>query len=106
MKKGYWSGQVFEVKNPEKWNRYLEKYTAIAEKAAKNNTGNYKAVGMGVPAKMIQGEMLMYAALVEFNSLQEALDCFNSDEYQDALKELGEDPKETVVRNLAIIEGA
>ena len=55
---------------------------------------------------MIQGEKLMYAALVEFNSLQEALDCYNSDEYQDALKELGEDPKETVVRNLAIIEGA
>ena len=62
MKKGYWSGQVFEVKNPEKWNKYLEKYTAIAEKAAKEKTGNYKPVGMGVPAEMIQGDDLMYAA--------------------------------------------
>ena len=38
MKKGYWSGQVLEIKSPEKWNKYLEKYTAIAEKEIKNKT--------------------------------------------------------------------
>ncbi len=105
MKKGYWSGQVLEIKNPEKWNKYLEKYTAIAEKEIKNNTGNFKPVGMGEPTKMIQGKELMYAALVEFNSLQDALDCYNSEDYQNALKELGENPEDTVIRSLAIIEG-
>jgi len=105
MKKGYWSGQVMEVKNTEKWNKYLEKYTAIAQNEAQNNTGNYKPIGMGVPAKIIQGENLMYAALVEFNSLQDALDCYNSESYQEALKELGENPEDTVIRNLSIVEG-
>ena len=47
----------------------------------------------------------MFAAVVEFKSLQEALDCYNSKEYQDALIELGDNPDETVVRNLSIFEG-
>lgn len=47
---------------------------------------------MGEPAKMIQGKELMYAALVEFNSLQDSLDCYNSEDYQNALKKLGENP--------------
>ncbi|SUZ90261.1 uncharacterized protein METZ01_LOCUS43115 [marine metagenome] len=105
MKKGYWSGQVIEVKNLQKWQNYLNKYTVIAKKAAENNTGNYKAIGMGEPTEMIQGDQLMYAALVEFNSLQDALDCYHSDDYQNALRELGDNPEETVIRNLAIVEG-
>jgi len=43
---------------------------------------------------------------VEFNSLQDAIDGYNDPRYQDALKELGENPEDTVIRNLAIIEGA
>ena len=54
---------------------------------------------------MIQGKELIYAALVEFNSLQDALDCYSSEDYQNALKELGENPEDTVIRSLAIIEG-
>ena len=60
---------------------------------------------MGEPAKMIQGKELMYAALVEFNSLQDSIDCYNSEDYQNALKKLGENPEDTVIRNLNIIEG-
>ena len=55
---------------------------------------------------MIQGKNLQYAVLVEFNSLQDAIDGHNDPRYQDALKELGENPEDTVIRNLAIIEGA
>ena len=29
MKKGYWTGQVFEIKDQEKWNNYLTKYNQI-----------------------------------------------------------------------------
>ena len=32
MKKGYWTGHVFEVKNEERWNNYLTKYFKIEEK--------------------------------------------------------------------------
>ena len=46
----------------------------------------------------------MFAALVEFNSLQ-AIDCYKSEEYQSALAELGEKPEESVIRNLSIFEG-
>ena len=55
---------------------------------------------------MIQGKNLQYAVLVEFNSLQDAIDGHNDLRYQDALNELGENPEDTVIRNLAIIEGA
>ena len=37
MKKGYWSGQVIEVKNLEKWNRYLEKCDPLYEDEAKKS---------------------------------------------------------------------
>ena len=47
----------------------------------------------------------MFAAVVEFKSLQDAIDCKNSKEYQEALTELGDNPEETVVRNLSIFEG-
>tara|TARA_B100000886_G_scaffold333476_1_gene287574 strand:+ start:916 stop:1059 length:144 start_codon:yes stop_codon:yes gene_type:complete len=47
----------------------------------------------------------MFAAFVEFNSLQDAIDCYKSEEYQSALAELGEKPEESVIRNLSIFEG-
>ena len=106
MKKGYWSGQVIEVKNLEKWNKYLEKCGPLYEEEAKKNSGNFKVIGGGQPAKMVQGKNLQYAVLVEFNSLQDAIDGHNDPRYQDALKELGENPEDTVIRNLAIVEGA
>ena len=105
MKRGYWTGQVFEIKNEELWNNYLTKYTEIEEKHKKEKTGNYLPVLLGQPKGKIQGSSLMFAAVVEFKSLQEALDCYNSKEYQDALIELGDNPDETVVRNLSIFEG-
>ena len=104
MKKGYWSGQVIEIKNEEKWNRYLEKCAPIYEEGQK--TGNFKMIGGGPPAEKVQGQELLFAALVEFNSLHEAIDGYNDIRYQAALKELGDNPEETVVRNLVIIEGA
>ena len=84
MKKGYWSGQVIEIKNEEKWNRYLEKCAPIYEEGQK--TGNFKLIGGGPPAEKVQGQDLLFAALVEFNSLQEAIDGHNDIRYQAALK--------------------
>lgn len=105
MKKGYWIGQVFEIKNEEKWNNYLAKYMQIEEKHKSQKTGNYLPIILGQPKSKIQGSNLMFAAVVEFKSLQDAIDCKNSKEYQEALAELGDNPEETVVRNLSIFEG-
>ena len=105
MKKGYWTGHVFEIKNEERWNKYLTKYFQIEEKHKNGNTGNYLPVLVGQPKAKIQGSNLMFAAVVEFNSLQDAIDCYNSEEYKEALIELGDNPEDTVVRNLSIFEG-
>jgi len=106
MKKGYWTGHVFEIKDEKKWNNYLTKYFQIEEKHQKEKTGNYIPVLVGQPEAKIQGSDLMFAAVVEFNSLKDALDCYNSKEYQEALNELGDSPEDTVVRNLSIFEGS
>ena len=82
-----------------------ELFQNLIEKHKKEKTGNYLPVFLGQPKGKIQGSSLMFAAVVEFKSLQEALDCYNSKEYQDALIELGDNPDETVVRNLSIFEG-
>ena len=88
MSKGYWNGQVFEIKNEEKWNNYLAKYFEIEKNHLENNTGNFIPIFAGQPKEKIQGANLMFAALVEFNSLQDAIDCYKSEEYQSALAEL------------------
>lgn len=106
MKKGYWTGHVFEVKNEERWNNYLTKYFQIEEKHKNDQTGNYLPVLVGQPKEKIQGSDLMFAAVVEFKSLRDAIDCYNSKEYQEALVELGDNPDDTVVRNLSIFEGS
>ena len=36
MKKGYWIGNVIEIKNEERWNNYLTKYFQIEEKHKMN----------------------------------------------------------------------
>jgi len=104
MKKGYWTGHVFEVKDENKWNNYLTKYFQIEEKHQKEKTGNYVPVLVGQPKAKIQGSDLMFAAVVEFNSVQDAIDGYNDPRYQEALAHLGENKEDVVVRNLVIIE--
>ena len=106
MKKGYWTGHVFEIKNEERWNNYLTKYFKIEENHKNDQTGNYLPVFVGQPKGKIQGSDLMFAAVAEFKSLQDAIDCYNSKEYQEALLELGDNPEDTVIRNLSIFEGS
>lgn len=65
MSKGYWNGQVFEIKNEEKWNNYLAKYFEIEKNHLDNNNGNFVPIFAGQPKEKIQGANLMFAALVE-----------------------------------------
>ena len=106
MKKGYWSGQVKEIKNEEKGTKYVNKFLSIVAEEAEKNSGNFKFMGGGQPHTYVQKHHdLMFAALVEFNSLQDAIDAVDDPRYQDALAELGENKEDVVIRNLAIVEG-
>ena len=46
---------------------------------------------------------LLYSAVVEFNSVQDAIDGYNDPRYQEALACLGDNKEDVVVRNLVII---
>ena len=54
MKKGYWTGQVKDIKNEEQWNKYLKKFMAIVVHEAENNTGNFKFIAGGQPQLYVQ----------------------------------------------------
>ena len=105
MKKGYWVGQVKEIKNQEKWSQYLEKFMNIVAEEAEKKSGNFVPTASSEPKFYIQKNFdLLYSAVVEFNSVQDAIDGYNDPRYQDALAYLGENKEDVVVRNLVIIE--
>ena len=109
MTKGYWAGQVFEIRNQERFDRYAEKAMAIFAEEAAKGTGNFVPLAVGEPEGIIQKGptgAALFGGIVAFNSLEEAIAGHEDPRYQAALAELGEDPGETVVRTLAIFEGA
>ena len=109
MTKGYWAGQVFEIRNQERFDRYVEKAMAIFAEEAAKGTGNFVPLAVGEPEGIIQKGptgAALFGGIVAFNSLEEAIAGHEDPRYQAALAELGEDPGETVVRTLAIFEGA
>lgn len=47
MARGYWAGQVFEIRNQERFDRYVEKAMAIFAEEAAKGTGNFVPVAVG-----------------------------------------------------------
>ena len=90
MKKGYWIGNVIEIKM-KKDGITMTKYFQIEEKQKMNKLEIIYQCLRSAKGK-IKGSDLMFAAVVEFNSLQD-IDCHNSKEYQEALNELGDNPE-------------
>ena len=109
MAKGYWAGQVLEIRDQERFDRYVAKAMEIFAEEAEKGSGNFVPIAVGEPKGDIQegptGAPLL-GGIVAFNSLEEALAGHEDPRYQAALAELGDDPEETVVRTLAIFEGA
>ena len=105
MKKGYWVGQVKEIKNEEKWGQYLEKFMNIVTEEAEKKSGNFVPTASSEPKFYVQKNFdLLYSAVIEFNSVQDAIDGYNDPRYQEALALLGENKEDVVVRNTVIIE--
>ena len=80
MKKVYWIAIYKDLKNPENIKKYAEK----ASPAIKKHNGIILARGWKI--ETIEGSPSPRTVLIEFPSMDEALKCYNSDEYQEAMK--------------------
>lgn len=95
MAKGYWIARV-NVRDAERYKDYV----STAKPAFERFSANFLARGGAVT--QLEGQGRARNVVIEFPSVQHALDCYNSDEYQAALKIR----QETAESDLMIIEGA
>ena len=93
--KGYWIAVYKDLKNPENIKKYAEK----ASPAIKKFKG--KILSRGGRVETIEGLPSPRTVLIEFPSMRDALKCYNSSEYQEAMK-IG---KGEFNRHIQIVEG-
>ena len=93
--KGYWIAVYKDLKNPENIKKYAEK----ASPAIKRYKG--KILSRGGKIETIEGSPSPRTVLIEFPSMQDALRCYHSGEYQEAMK-IG---KGEFNRHIQIVEG-
>ena len=93
--KAYWIAIYKDIKDSENLKKYAEKATPAITKY------NGKILVRGGKAKTLEGNPTPRTVIIEFQSLTEALNCYNSDEYVSA-KEIA---KGVFSRNIQIVEG-
>ena len=93
--KGYWIAIYKDLKNSENIKKNAEKATPAIKKY------NGKILARGGKVETIEGTPSPRTVLIEFPSLQEAVNCYQSDEYQTAMK-IG---KGEFNRHIQIVEG-
>mgnify|MGYP006089124283 FL=1 len=93
--KGYWIATYKSLENSENIKKYAEKATPAIKKY------NGKILARGGKVQTIEGTPSPRTVLIEFSSIQDALNCYQSQEYQDAMK-IG---KGEFDRHIQIIEG-
>jgi uncharacterized protein (DUF1330 family) len=75
---GYWMARS-RVKDPDGYKRYTERLPAIFKK------WNARVLSRGGKFKMMEGpEHFNRFVLIEFPTMEDAVGCFESDEYQEA----------------------
>ena len=95
MAKGYWIAHV-TVTNPDEYQKYVNASAAAFQKFGVNilaRGGNVEHLegGNGRPRNVV----------IEFSSMQDALDCYNSEEYQTAKAFR----KDAGIADIMIVEG-
>ena len=80
MKKVYWIAIYKDLKNPENIKKYAEK----ASPAIKKYNGIILARGGKV--ETIEGNPSPRTVLIQFQNMEDALNCYKSPEYQEAMK--------------------
>ena len=99
MKKGYWVAHVSSIKDQELFQKYFDATGPLVER------GDYKLVCLGPVQATLEGDSMIFGAVLEFESLEKAKSYYHSEGYQTALSVLGDDVKDVVLRNIAVIEG-
>ena len=79
MAKGYWIVRV-DISDPEQYKKY------IAANAAPFRKWGAKFLARAGQHEVVEGVARSRNAVIEFPSYQAALDCWNSPEYQEAMK--------------------
>jgi len=96
MKKAYWVSAYREIRDEEK----LAAYAKLAGPAIVGAGGKFLA--RGTAAKAYEAGLTQRTVLVEFPSLEAAVNCHDGPAYQAALDALGD----TVTRDLRVVEAA
>ena len=93
--KAYWIAIYKEMKNPENIKKYAEKAAPAIKK--------YKGIilARGGKVETIEGNPSPRTVLIQFPTMENALKCYNSKEYQEAWSLA----KGSTYRNLEIVEG-
>ena len=95
MAKGYWINVFRKVKDPAKVDAYRALAGPVMEKAGA------KFLVRGMPTKAYEAGLMERAVVIEFESVQKAMETHDSPGYQAALKALGDGAE----RDLRIVEG-
>tara|TARA_B100001996_G_scaffold150059_1_gene114175 strand:+ start:1557 stop:1844 length:288 start_codon:yes stop_codon:yes gene_type:complete len=93
--RAYWIAVYKDLNNIENLKKYAEKATPAIKKY------NGKILVRGGKAETVEGASSPRTVIIEFSSIKEALDCYNSSEYQEAKKI----SKGSFNRNIQIVEG-
>ena len=93
--KAYWMAVYKDLKNVKKLKEYAEKATPAIKKY------NGKILARGGKTETVEGTPSPRTVIIEFSSMQDAINCYHSKEYQDAKKIGGENFN----RHIQIVEG-
>jgi uncharacterized protein (DUF1330 family) len=96
MPKAYWLSVYREINNQDA----LAEYAKLAGPAL--TAAGAKFLARGVPAAVKEQGLQMRTVLIEFESVQAALDAYKSPAYQEAVGKL---TGNAVVRDIRIVEG-
>jgi len=95
MVKAYWIACYHSIHNPDA----LAAYAKIAGPAIQAAGGRFLV--RGNPAKVYEQGIHQRTVVIEFDSVKQAMDAYDSPGYQEARKLLGD----TVKRDIRIVEG-
>jgi uncharacterized protein (DUF1330 family) len=95
MAKAYLVVTYRSIKDPEKWSAYAK----LAGPAIQKAGGRF--IVRGMPAKTYEKGMNERVVIVEFDSLQKASAAYDTPDYQQALRALGNG----VERDVRLVEG-
>ena len=94
MAKGYWITFYHSISNPA----VLADYVKLATPVVQAHRGRF--ISRGMPVKVYEAGILERSVVVEFENVRDAMAAYESPEYKEAMKVLGD-----VKRDVRILEG-